>query len=381
MRGGDRVRDFRPGHSDHFDQDLRRTRFQSKMRRLSKSQETYIEEQIELILQQMRLSHSSHVCNLTGNRELAENSLRQYSFLFSSFKLFLKRIGDFHSLLILDEKAPLEFCPSLSADSLIAYIDYKVLPEGDPLFVKPESASCSTRIGPVVDIFTKRQISACGTWKSPGACNQFLSAISTLHSSRKQNGQYQEPCQECIIQYEARATGCRFHPDFARLWRTGCPRTLEILKNRYTKVTKTDIPDYIPQGDSPLLPHELIDVRNALLSRNDKSSMRLWVMILFHIQLFLRSAEGCFFQFSDFVYGLTSVDSETNHVSAIGVRIKGKTDESSKLFMIWRNDKVPELCLVRHLLAWVHFLGTDSGYLFPDKSGDSGLDYNTFNNQ
>ena len=174
---------------------------------------------------------------------------------------------------------------------------------------------------------------------------------------------------------------CHFHPSAPRLWRSGCPRSVESVRNRYSKVTRTDIPDYIPQGNSPILPHELIAIRNALLSQNDRDSIRFWVIIIFHIQLFLRSAEGCSFMFEDFVYSLTSVDPVTKKVAAIGVRIKGKTDESSKLLMIWRNEKVPEFCLVRHLLAWIHILGKDSGYLFPDPSGDSHVDYNTFNHQ
>ena len=34
--------------------------------------------------------------------------------------------------------------------------------------------------------------------------------------------------------------------------------------------------------------------------------------------------------------------------------------------MIWRNDRVPEFGLVRHLLAWIHILGKDSGCHFAD---------------
>jgi hypothetical protein len=256
-----------------FVQDIRRPRLQIKMSPLSQSEEEYIKQQVARLLDQMQLSCAAHSCNLTGSRELAENTLKQYGFIFKSFKRFLQRIGDFPSLLILDENAPVEFCPSLSADSIIAYIDFKVLAEGIPLVIRPETASDPERVGPVVDIFTKLQLAATGSWRAPGSCNQFLSAISTLHSAHKQNGQYQEPCTQCIIQYSERSIGCRFHTDFARLWRTGCPRDLENVKNRYSKVTKTDIPDYIPQGNSPLLPHELIAVRNALLSRNDRASM------------------------------------------------------------------------------------------------------------
>lgn len=221
-----------------------------------------------------------------------------------------------------------------------------------------------------------------GTWKDPGACNQLLSAISGLHLARKQNGIYSEPCAECITEYENHRCACRFHVGNPRIWRTGCPREVVNVKNRYQKVTKIDLPDYEPQGNSPLLPHELLELRSALLSKNSLDTMRLWTMILFHIRLFLRSAEGCAFKFDHFLQGLTSVNPISNLVNAIGVKIKGKSDDSFKPFMIWRNDKVPELCLVRQLLAWISLIrDQDSDYIFPDGSGSSHVDYNTFNNQ
>ena len=105
-----------------------------------------------------------------------------------------------------------------------------------------------------------------------------------------------------------------------------------------------------------MLPHELIELRTALISKNSPDSMRLWVLILFHIQLFLRSSEGCSFKFEVFVHGLMSVDRITKQVTAIGVKIKGKSDESYKLMMISRNEKLPELCLIRHVLPGSKYL-------------------------
>ena len=126
------------------------------------------------------------------------------------------------------------------------------------------------------------------------------------------------------------------------------------------------------------MPHELMRVRDLLLSRNSLSSFQHWVMILFHIQLFLRSSEGCSMLFDQIVYSLTSLNPETQEVEAIYVKIKGKSDQSFKLMMIWKNNEVPELCLVRHLLAWIQLSKNRTGLLFPDHNGNM-IDYNRFN--
>ena len=136
--------------------------------------------------------------------------------------------------------------------------------------------------------------------------------------------------------------------------------------------------DYVPQGNSALLPHELIEIRTALLSVNSIDNLGLWVMILFHVQLFLRASEGCNFRFEHFVQGLTSLNSQTRQVVALGVKVFGKCDDNPELLMIWRNEKVPELCLIRHLLAWIHLSGNTSGFMFPDHTGKGPIDYEFF---
>ena len=162
--------------------------------------------------------------------------------------------------------------------------------------------------------------------------------MSGLHLARKQNGAYSEPCSNCIEEYGKSRTACIFHVGKPRLWRIGCPREVVNVKIRYQKVTRIDLVDYEAQGNSPLLPHELMELRIALLSKNSLVSMWLWTIVLFHIQLFLRSAE--IFKFEDILQSLTSVNSDSNQVNAIGIKIKGKSDETFKLLMISRNDKV-----------------------------------------
>jgi hypothetical protein len=50
----------------------------------------------------------------------------------------------------------------------------------------------------------------------------------------------------------------------------------------------------------------------------------------------------------------------------IAVTFKGKRDKKEVTLMLWADDDHPELCPLRHLLAFFHILGHDSSFLFPD---------------
>jgi hypothetical protein len=101
-------------------------------------------------------------------------------------------------------------------------------------------------------------------------------------------------------------------------------------------------------------------------------------MFLFHVVLMLRSKEGLEFRFEDLIPCMTTVSRSTGDLMTIGVRIKGKTDDSYKYMIIHRNDEIPELCLVRHLLGWIYLGGTTEGFLFTDRNG-APFKYRTFN--
>jgi hypothetical protein len=92
-------------------------------------------------------------------------------------------------------------------------------------------------------------------------------------------------------------------------------------------------------------------------------------MFLFNIILMLLSQESIQFKFADFVPNLTTVNRSTGDLLTLGVGIKGKSDESSKNLIIHRNIEIPELCLIRHLLGWIHLTGKKDGYLFSDRNG------------
>ena len=119
----------------------------TKMKRLTEEQEAVIEENIAQLLTQLNLTQSEHSCSITGNRHLALNSVKQYASVYRGLELFLKRIGDFMSLIMLRKQRPIEFCPSQSVDSLMSYVDYKAQKSRTSLVISPENCLDSSRMG------------------------------------------------------------------------------------------------------------------------------------------------------------------------------------------------------------------------------------------
>jgi hypothetical protein len=114
-----------------------------------------------------------------------------------------------------------------------------------------------------------------------------------------------------------------------------------------------------------LSPQELVKIGRHLTSDNNLEKWCLWTKMLFACKLFLRSDEHAEFTDSDFVPQLTAYDA-ANQVTMLAVRVQGKSDDEEVILCIWRDDDVPELCLVRALLAWVALSGYTGGYLFPN---------------
>ena len=85
--------------------------------------------------------------------------------------------------------------------------------------------------------------------------------------------------------------GCRLHRGKPLIWRRGCPIESGTVKHAFKKSAK-DGEGYQPNGDSPLTPLELLQIRTRLLSTNRIEDFQLWVLLLISIKLFLRSNEA-----------------------------------------------------------------------------------------
>jgi hypothetical protein len=130
-----------------------------------------------------------------------------------------------------------------------------------------------------------------GGWVDPQNVAQMLSAVGAVHAARKQRGPYQEKCAECVaLDREKKYMGCRFHRGAPAIWRRGNPTECDQVEN-CVKQNSQDGASYVPEGDSPLTPWELVDIRTFLLSSNDLFDLMLWVVTLVAVKLFLREDE------------------------------------------------------------------------------------------
>jgi integrase len=69
----------------------------------------------------------------------------------------------------------------------------------------------------------------------------------------------------------------------------------------------------------------------------------------------------------------------SGNITQLAVWIQGKTDQHKVVLLIHRRDDVPEFCLVRQILAWVHYSDYSSGPLFPSSKGSfEPISYTTF---
>jgi hypothetical protein len=197
--------------------------------------------------------------------------------------------------LMLSDKPPPNFCPSISVKSIDLFFQFKV----------KKGHALTTHDGePLLDVATKLQIISQGSWNSPTNLKQCLSAINDLHKARDQSGQYSESCDDCIALDQVE-NGCRFHRGSPHLWRTGNPG-LHLFISNHVRMNNIAGKSHITKGDTPLTPWELRDIRQSLLCQNKLVGLMNWVIILLAVKLFLRSEEVCGIRIEDFKLELTT---------------------------------------------------------------------------
>jgi hypothetical protein len=209
---------------------------------------------------------------LIGSSALAVLSKRDYVKHYRGLRLFCCYIGDYESLLMLQDNAPRPFCPSISASTISEFIRWKRTASGKPFLNRNRE--------PIMDVLG-RPMFCNGGWNDPRNVLQFNSAVIALHSSHNQRGQYLERCIECVNLERSGSghLGCQFHRGNPCIWRKGCPVDSGDVENAVKQSSK-DGETYEPNGDSPLSPFELIQIRNYLISSNTIENFQLWVLML-----------------------------------------------------------------------------------------------------
>jgi hypothetical protein len=251
---------------------------------VSKEHWTAAKAGMDQVLQKLDLKFALTASKRTGDLTLRRNTVAGYEKHYRGLRHFFCLIGDYESLLILQENAPTPFCPSMSAVNLALFIKWKRGEKGTPL-LRLDASSVS-------DIFGM-PIACEGGWNDPKNVQQFNSAVVAVHGVHEQRGQYQEKCTKCIELENSGDgyMGCRIHRGSPCIWRKGCPVQSGSVKNAVARSSK-DGEEYTPLGDSPLTPMELLQLRATLLSTNSIADYQFFVLLLLSIKLFLRSGEA-----------------------------------------------------------------------------------------
>ena len=79
-----------------FPEEIKRSRVSTArlMEKLTESQEQYVKEQVDQVLERFQLEWTPEATSLFGTRSLADNSINKYQTHYRGMELFLKRIGD-----------------------------------------------------------------------------------------------------------------------------------------------------------------------------------------------------------------------------------------------------------------------------------------------
>ncbi|MGH7974033.1 MAG: hypothetical protein ACREBR_00805, partial [bacterium] len=214
-----------------------------------------------------------------------------------------------------------------------------------------------------------KPMTCMGGWNDPDNVAQLLSAVRVCHEAMGHRGDYGDRCEDCIAANKAgNFMGCLPHQGTPLVYCKGNPTMTELLRNEMKK-SKKDASAYTPEGDVPLVPTELLLLRNYLVSSNDIAKFQTYVMVLVSTKLFLRANEVINLRIEDILlpYSNTRLDGAT--ISLL-VKVKGKSDKCNVSLMLWADDRIPKMCPVRHLLAYCYLIGIKGGYIFP---GDSSL--------
>ena len=288
-------------------------------------------------------------------RTMKSSTVKKYRVHLDMLQRFFTLIGRYDSILILQSPRPVDV-PSMVVEDVILYMEYKYGIPGDVL---------KTTSGEVVKDVLDNIVYCSGSWKTPTQVESFSAAVGAIHRGQQQNGNYIEPCSECIRldTVELSRMGCRTHPGRACLLRAGEPNKSD--KFRYASAAiKQARSNYEENGACTLLPSHVRAIRRELLKTDELANLQLYTIMIVSI--------SCFLRFDDFnTLKVESLREDVHVVSATGVKslcilVQGKCDPKPVYLFLWADEENPEFCPVRHLLLYLYITGISAGHLFPD---------------
>ena len=213
----------------------------------------------------------------------------------------INSVGFGSRMLIVEEKRPL-FCPAMSP-YMISIVD--------------------NHERPVKDVYGREMVCQ-GGWNDPDNVKSLMSAVGAFHIAAENSGQFSERCMNCIdMDRREDYHGCIHHRMIPQLWRRGDPRTHQVLKNA-VKTSYKNGSGYIAEGDSPLTPWELIQIRNSRVFIGNVEDLQFFVVVLLAVTL-TDSSIQC---------DGSSLNRDGS-LKGLAMKIQGKTDSVPVTLMLW----------------------------------------------
>jgi hypothetical protein len=209
------------------------------MYKIPKDQQTAAEKGIKKIMQELEINPTGKKIPFHGTRPLAENTKKLYQSHINAMLFFYSLIGDYMSMIILDEQAP-KTCPAMDPRSIRLLHRYKSQPKGTVLL---------DDTGEELLDFKKRKIICTGEWRCKQTLEHLFATIALVHKEKGHGGDYQDRCDECWNQFQTSGAshGCRHHAYNPCLYRKGNPRMDSLLVNTQRQNTRNNA-DYIVNG-------------------------------------------------------------------------------------------------------------------------------------
>jgi hypothetical protein len=332
---------------------------------------------VEGAITELNILLEEHDHDLLVNLYMSFNSRQSYLKHYRCLFEFLAKIGDYRSMILFHNHKRRNIIESMNAVSVAMFMLYKT--QKNCMVLR-----CPITNIMVCDVFGD-PIMCRGDWNDPGNAEQFLTAISNIHRTIEQSGEYSEPCQMCIDLFResldngTHCTGCNWHNGEKRYYRRGNPRTSTVVTTTL-RFCKKLCENHVKNKCGQILPSEMQKLRRHLCHSNSMEDYQLYVMSLVATYLFLRFDELVELQCEHFLHGCSRItsDDEGNEVYNMVFRVKGKKDKTHKLLVLWRCDEVPTLCPVRHLLFYLRLRGIKNGYIFPQFSNNERFPYKNF---
>ena len=295
---------------------------------------------------------------------------------------FAGLIGDYGAMLMLSYSIVDNYhYASMNPETIAHYLEYKSLSSKTLLPIKDVLKRKLYCKGD--PILSREKNIWKGEWKDPGNLTQCLSAVSKVHASRAQTGQYFKACKNCAKAFknDTRTYGCSQHGGMLCVHNKGNPRTNLIVKNAKKACKGILNEDYVIRGCRQMKPADVLALRMALLSTGKLGDLQLYCMCLIGIFLFLRSDEVLDMKVDHFLPEISIVDIYA--IECIGVQVFGKADQTWRRMFLYSRHSHPKLDPMRHLLLYVHLAGIKDGYLFPNlrKKGSEKYVYKSFNDR